>query len=72
MKVGKIEIENPYQVASEIQRLLKDSWLDFSTTEEYYERLQKCKNNIWALKCLKRQLNDEINLIKTKYGNKSV
>lgn len=72
MKVGKIELENPFQLADEIHTLLRDPWLTLDTSQEYLNRLYKCKTDFWALKRLKKELKDEINFLKTNYGHQSV
>lgn len=72
MKVGKIELENPFQLADEIMTLLRDPWLTWDTSQEYMNRLYKCKTDFWALKRLKKELKEEITSLKTRYGHHTV
>ena len=70
MIVGKINLqpeENTFKLRSDIERLLRSTWLDFKTAEEFDNELKKRRDPL-SLVNLRNQIEIEIKARKNRYS----
>ena len=67
-KVGFMNLKegNVFELREEIQRLLKNKWLDNETVEEFHK--QAYSKDPLKLKAIKAQIQSEIDSRKKAYG----